>query len=279
MCNVVSGGCASDEKCTRLFDVGTASDAHQYCTPVQGALPLGAECARVDGVSGFDTCADSFCSINASTPRCRAWCDPNVGCDDGVCTSARVVNDAVGNCEPGDCDYLDDTCPAGSSCKNGLRDISAHEAIGFCFADGLGRAGEACAADSDCVADHFCTGSRCALGCRVGIDDTCAGAGTCVGDDLFGLCDCTLFESGLCAGSCSMGGSDAAGYFPFCKGDGATPLGSACEFPDDCGPNTMCFRIGDSDDACTAICDGDHPCEVGTCDPRPNALFGTCTTG
>jgi hypothetical protein len=155
----------------------------------------------------------------------------------------------------GACDMLNQTCPAGQTCRP--FSLGGGGVTTKCLSNsGLKSRGAPCTGDAECEAHLFCTGSpsapgQCAPVCCPDTDDPCAG-GKCNlsvslgGNDFVYLCtylaQCTLFTKDACAKGTACHLQDTTDGYAACVAPSGTnaPEGGACQYINDCGDMQLC---------------------------------------
>lgn len=190
-CDVLAQDCQSpvDTKCTIKE---SAPNAYVPACVAPGTVGLKRPCTRA--AFGDDDCDGGLFCSRFGTPDggtvCRAFCAADADCPSGY-ACARNVGYTIerGVCIP-TCTLFGGTC-AGGSCRPAM-DANGSTFIGLCSATGTGKAGAACAADSECAANTTCSGGRCTAICDA--QHACPSNCTCSRyrglPTAGGVCDC-----------------------------------------------------------------------------------------
>ena len=246
------------------------------------SLSLLAAAALAMGAAGFAACKSSGESTTGAGGS---------GGDGSVASSsARVASSSTGVVDAGpivcsaeystvpkgECDVLQQDCPAGSTCAAVADGASATTKCGSDV--GLKAAGETCSANSECADKLFCVEGKCAGVCCPGSDDLCKG-GTCTAQLTVGS-----FHVAVCsfAQSCQLLTNDACPDGFGCHVGDATkgkaeclPLTGtggefkACSEESGCGDEQDCWS-GDSQCHWYCFTDGSG---------SPSAGLGGCPAG
>jgi MYXO-CTERM domain-containing protein len=276
-CTALGGACTMNSDCVsrRCAMVGGSMICTQQCIPDMPALagcPASWHCQVQD--CGRGQCAPGAPGAGADGDTCTQDTD----CASGYCADLQGRHLCGQPCWP----MGGSGCPSGESC-----DLVNATQCGGCVPDALAMGphpiGGTCTTDADCASDH-CAAGTCTQPCTM--DSECpsayhCGAGFCVIGERSGpggacatSADCSTSAptcvEGLCAATCTAGGSECASMPDFactaaaggmyCLPPGLG-LGATCAANSDCRSN-LCGGV------CAILCGSGVSCPTGyECDP------------
>lgn len=274
-----SGSCDDGNPCTAgdicedgacLGPIEEACEDHNPCT-----IDV---CDPVDGCSNIDLISGEECQIAGALPgycvegMCRAGCERDSDCADGVFCTVETCNIQINRCElvadHGQCDdglfcNGEERCLSFVGCVRGER-MDCSDGVD-CTADLCDEDVDACsnpAVDALCDDANVCT------------TDTCDEAQGCTYENTDGPCDdgllCTSGDT--CeGGSCSGETVDCDDSNP-CTGPDLCDENLGCTKPpkdedEDCGDDGICIE-GQCAETCSMDyeCDDQVPCTIEICD-------------
>lgn len=188
------------------------------------------------------------------------------------------------------CGFFPDTCPTGANCYSVRTD---GELSRRCLTYDPGSVGDDCTEGrlAQCGDGRRCFEGTCRsicdpagseeFGCESG--EVCVVVRTGDGRELsWGVCrarsdECRLWPNDDCP--------DGKNCYSLQRGtrclayDAEAASGDACEGSTDCNDEQVCVRAqggGEDSSVCREKCDGEHPCETGSCGPISELEFGAC---
>jgi hypothetical protein len=220
---------------------------------------LGSACALIacdndettddDGGSGGDPTTTTTSSTTVATSTSGAGGNPPITCEGGT---------APTNIPEGDCNLLNQNCPAGTGCAP----INGASTTG-CVQGGLKEAGMGCANNNECMGGTSCVFGKCAAFCCPNNHQPCGG-GFCNVNVDYGMgayayvCSyptvCQLFEDNQCSANedCHPMWNEGIAT---CVQPSSNPVGEGepCQYINDCGDMQTCDKAVNG--VCRYACD------------------------